>query len=572
MKENKYIFKTEQYNKKSSFTISDIIVFIFISILIYGGIKMAISSPEIIKGEEISLSPSRLPYYAFLSVMRMLAAYLLSIIFSLFYGYMAYKNRYAEKVLMPLLDVLQSIPILSFLPVTLLSFSVIFPEKISSELASIVLIFTGQAWNITFSWYQSLNTLPHELKEASSIFGFNWWLRFKTLELPFGTISLIWNSMMSWAGGWFFLMAAEMFSVGDRDFRLQGLGSYLQEGALQGDSRAILYGIITLILVIIILDQLVWRPLLSWSEKFKMSMTESENPPESWFYDILLDSQIIKRVKYSLSFFSEKLNNLLSSGGGGKISSDKSKKSVIIYIIVIIFLVFLLYGFYRTVQMLFSVPLDSFVFIFISAGATLLRVMAALIIALLWTVPLGVFIGTNKRASSYLQPVIQVIASIPATAVFPLIIIAVLNLPGGINIAAVLLMLMGTQWYLLFNIIAGASSIPQDLKYTAELLRLNTIEKWRTLILPSLFPYIITGAITAAGGAWNASIVAEYIEFDGKAYITTGIGALINKSTAEGNYPLLLASTLSMVITVVLINRIFWKPLYRLSEEKYRME
>jgi len=263
------LFKIEQPIRRA-FTWGDGLVLIGVAVLIYAGVRLALGAPAMVEGPVISLSPRALPRYALFSVARMAAAYALSMLFTLAYGYLAAYNRRAEQVLMPLLDVLQSVPILSFLPVVLLSFSAILPENVAAELASVVLIFTSQAWNLTFAWYQSLTTIPTELREASATFRFNGWLRFKTLELPFGAISLLWNSMMSWAGGWFFLMAAEIFTVGQRDFRLPGLGAYLQEAANQGDLPAILYGLGALILVIVALDQLLWRPLLAWADRFKL--------------------------------------------------------------------------------------------------------------------------------------------------------------------------------------------------------------------------------------------------------------------------------------------------------------
>jgi ABC-type nitrate/sulfonate/bicarbonate transport system permease component len=289
------IFRIEQPFGRG-FSVGDVVVLIGIAVLIYAGMRLALQAPETVAGPTISLSPRVLPYYALRSVGRMAAAYLLSLAFTLVYGRLAAYNRRAEQVLMPLLDVLQSVPILSFLPVVLLSLSAILPERAAAELASIVLIFTSQAWNMTFAWYQSLTTIPVELREASAIFRFNGWLRFKVLELPFAAISLIWNSMMSWAGGWFFLMAAEIFTVGQRDFRLPGLGAYLQEAANQGDTRAILWGIGTLVLVIVALDQLVWRPLLAWADRFKLETVEGENPPTSWFYDLLRSAHILERL------------------------------------------------------------------------------------------------------------------------------------------------------------------------------------------------------------------------------------------------------------------------------------
>ena len=555
-------------------TWADVIVLVAIGVVVYIGVELAGGAPAAISGPRISLAPSALPLYAALSTGRMAAAYALSLAFTLVYGYIAARNPRAERVMLPLLDVLQSVPILSFLPVVLLGLSAIMPEGIAIGLASIVLIFTSQVWNLTFAWYQSLTTIPNELREANSIFRFNAWFRLKTLELPFGAISLIWNSMMSWAGGWFFVMAAEIFTVGDRDFRLAGLGSYLQTAASKGDVYAITLGILTLVLVVVALDQLVWRPLLAWAERFKLEMVTGEMEPTSWFYDVLRSSLIVK-------WFSERvlrplgeridawsLQHLAPDSG----TSDKANRSWIGFTASAVLAVGLVYGVYRATGMLATVRPADWAEIGLGLGATLLRVSIALAIALAWTIPLGVALGTNPKLASWLQPVVQITASIPATAFFPVLLLIVIGLPGGLNIAAVLLMLMGTQWYLLFNVIAGASAVPQDLKYTALLLGLNRWQRWRTLILPALFPYVITGSITAGGGAWNASIVAEYAKFGGKTLYTTGIGSTIARATAEGAFPLLLASTMSMIVTVVLINRLFWRRLYRLAADRYRME
>jgi NitT/TauT family transport system permease protein len=568
------LFKTEQPFQRP-LSAGDVVVLAALAVLLYVGARLALAAPEVLQGPTISLAPVALPWYAFLSLGRMTAAYVLSILFSLLYGYLAAYNHRAEQVLMPLLDVLQSVPILSFLPVVLLSLSAILPQGIAAELAAIVLIFTSQAWNLTFTWYQSLTTIPKELREATATFRLNAWLRFRNLELPFAAIGLIWNSMMSWAGGWFFLMAAESFTVGQRDFRLPGLGSYLQEAARQGDVRAIAWGLIALVSVVILLDQLVWRPLLAWSERFKLEMVESENPTSSWFYSALrtarLSEWLTQKVWLPLrEGLDAWISRRLAAGEEG--ARARGSRPWGLYGVAFGGGLVLVYGTWRAVQMLGAVPWSGWGAIGLGVTATLLRVTAALVIALAWTLPVGVAIGTNPTLSAWLQPVVQIIASVPATALFPVVLLVLVGLPGGLSLAAVLLMLMGTQWYLLFNVIAGASAIPQDLKFTTSLMRLRAWQRWRTLILPALFPYIITGAITASGGAWNASIVAEYVEFGGQTLSTVGIGALIAQATATGNYPLLLASTLSMMLTVVLINRLVWRPLYRLASERFRME
>ena len=557
-----------------SFTWGDAIVILLMAVLLYGGARLAFDSPSIIQGPQISLDPSVLPWYTLLSVGRMLAAYILSLLFTLTYGRAAAYNRRAESILMPLLDVLQSVPILSFLPIVLLGLSAVLPQRVAAELAAVVLIFTSQAWNMTFGWYQSLTTIPKELREASSIFRLNTWLRFKRLELPFAMIGLIWNSVMSWAGGWFFLMASEIFTVGSKDFRLPGLGAYLQEAANQGDYRAIAFGLTALILTIVALDQFVWRPLLAWSDRFKVEMVENDEPPTSWFYDLIHTSSLFLWATALLGKINERIDHWLIQRAPMKadLNEDDAKLTWKLSAFYLLIGVLILYGGYNAAVMLISVPQTQWGQIGIGVLATFLRVNVSLIIALLWTIPVGVAIGTNRRVASILQPIVQVTAAVPATAIFPIILLFFINITGGLNIAAVFLMLMGTQWYLLFNVIAGASAIPQDLKYTSSLLQLSRWETWRTLILPALFPFIITGAITASGGAWNASIVAEFVHFGGKTLFATGIGSLISQATANGDYPLLLASTLSMIAAVVFVNRLFWRRLYKIAEEKYRME
>jgi NitT/TauT family transport system permease protein len=556
------------------FTWGDVLVLFLIATLLYFGVRLAFNAPQEIQGPEIVLAPRALPWYTLLSLGRMAAAYALSLLFTLFYGRAAAYNRRAERILMPLLDVLQSVPILSFLPVVLLSLSAILPQRLAVELASIVLIFTSQAWNMTFGWYQSLTTIPKELREASGIFRLNSWMRFKYLEIPFGMIGLIWNSMMSWAGGWFFVMASEMFTVGARDFRLPGLGAYLREASIEGDLRAVGWGLFALILTIILLDQFIWRPLLAWADRFKIEMVESEEPPTSWFYDLIYSSTVVESVGRFVSSLGERVDAWIVRHFPLK-EEAKTSETQFIWVDFLFYALLgigLIYGTLRAANLLFSVSIADWGRIGIGVLVTFLRVSAALLLALAWTIPLGVLIGTNRRAANVLQPIVQVTASVPATAIFPVFLMLVIHLTGGLNLAAIFLMLMGTQWYLLFNIIAGASAIPQDLKYTSALLGLKGWARWRTLILPALFPYIVTGGITASGGAWNASIVAEYIEFGGKTLFTTGIGALIAQATVKGDFSLLLASTLSMVLAVVLINRLFWRRLYQIAEEKYRLE
>jgi NitT/TauT family transport system permease protein len=564
--------------QKPAFTIGDGLILLGLFALLTAGARLAIQAPAVVTGPTISLSPWALPWYALLSTSRMAAAYVLSLLFSLSYGYSAVRNQLAGRVLLPLLDVLQSVPILSFLPVVLLSLSAVLPQKVAAELAAIVLIFTSQAWNMTFSFYQSLTTMPTELREAAAIFRLNPWLRFKTLDLPFAALGLIWNSMMSWAGGWFFLMAAEIFTVGSRDFRLPGLGAYLQTAANQGNVPAVLGGLATLILTIVLLDQFLWRPVLAWADKYKVEMVAGDEPPESWFFDLLSRSWLVDQFNLYISGpAGEWLDGWLrrrlafSADLPGETGETRHFSPLVIGIGTAIGLG-VLAGLAWLVLFLSALGPADWAQIGLGVLATFLRVTISLGIAMLWTIPVGVLIGTNRKVANILQPVVQVIASVPATALFPVILLALLSVQGGLNIAAVVLMLMGTQWYVLFNVIAGAAAIPQDLRYTTALLRLDRGDRWRTLILPALFPYLVTGGITASGGAWNASIVAEYVQFAGQTHATIGIGAVIAQATSAGNYPLLLAGTLALIISVVLINRFFWRWLYRIAEERFRME
>ncbi|HEY9076361.1 MAG TPA: ABC transporter permease subunit [Anaerolineaceae bacterium] len=569
------IFQTNIPARRKA-TIADAVVLLSLAVLLYAGLTLAGQfGTQPTPAGDISLAPSALPLYTVFSLARMLSAYLLSLLFTLFYGRMAAYNRRAEKVMLPLLDVLQSVPILSFLPVVLISLSAFVPQRIAAELASVILIFTSQAWNMTFAWYQSLTTIPKELREASAIFRLNTWMRFRMMELPFGAIPLIWNSIMSWAGGWFFLMAAEIFTVGQESFHLPGLGAYLQTAASAGDFTALGYGLGVIILVIVFMDQWVWRPLLAWADRFKVEMVESDHPPTSWFYDIWHNSRIAGWLVNSvftpfMEWFDHTIIHKYPAESQAEQAEVKGSGSDTLLLLVGGGL--LLYGAYYVGSSLVALPLNHWLEILGGILATTLRVFVSLIIAMLWTIPVGYAIGSNPKVAAWLQPVVQVVASLPATALFPVLVVGLASFYGGLNLSAVLLMLMGTQWYMLFNIIAGAAAIPQDLKYTSALLGVRGWERWRTLILPALFPFIITGAITATGGAWNASIVAEYAEFGGETLSVPGIGAVIAGATASGDYTLLLAATLSMILSVVLINRLLWRRLYRKAEEQYRME
>ncbi|HCI79116.1 MAG TPA: ABC transporter permease, partial [Ktedonobacter sp.] len=509
------------------------------------------------------------------------------------YGHVAATNRRAEAVMVPVLDILQSIPILSFLPVVILALVAAFPHSnVGLELASIILIFTSQAWNMTFSFYHSARTLPTDLKEFSSIARIRPWRRFLVLEVPTGMIGLIWNSMMSWAGGWFFLMASEQFTLagphGSLSFQLPGLGSYLQAAANAGNTPALLLGLLTLIVLIILLDFFFWRPLVAWADKFKVEMSSGADTPQSPVLDALRRSALIdmlnRRVFAPVGAFLAWILNRLQPLHDSSVAIDDSEmqkgqgvrqpltaKRIISWILFVLVALLILAGLLFMFRLLVQVSLATWGSLIIATLATWLRTLIALLIGVAWTLPVGVAIGLSPKWSRRLQPVVQVIASIPATALFPVLLLALVALPGGLSLAAVLLMLLGTQWYILFNVIAGAMAVPGDLREATTVYHVSGWRRWRTLILPAVFPYLVTGLLTASGGAWNASIVSEYVQFQNHTVSTVGLGASIAEAAASLNYPVLLAGTLLMAIVVVVINRVLWKRLYTLAERRYTL-
>ncbi len=524
----------------------------------------------------INLSLSFLPAYALQTLVRMLAAYGLSLLFSLSYAYVAYRSQTWSKVLIPLLDILQSIPVLSFLPAVVLALVGVFPgQRLGIELASILLIFTGMTWNMTFSFYQSLSSIPNELIEASQVYRLSAWQRFWTLELPSGVVGLVWNSVMSVAGGWFFLMQTESFTLSNRNFTLPGLGSFLKAAADKGDNVAILWGIIVLIGIITIIDYFIWRPMIAWAEKFKHETVEATQVPESRVLDFLRRSPTMRIIGDRLfTPISETFNRGFSTKHQ---SSDlhpyqASKWLNWLNWILIGFVGFIVIGgTLEAVLLLSKMPLSSWQQVAKGALFTSIRVLVVLILSLLITVPIGVTIGRSPKLAQFLQPIVQIAASVPATALFPILLLGLANVGGGLDIGAVILMTLGSMWYILFNVIAGAQAIPSELFEAARVYKLSSLERWRTLILPGIFPYLVTGIITAVGGAWNASIAGEYIKFQGKVLTATGLGSTITQASDVGDFSLLLASTIVMSLLVVTTNRLVWRPLYRLAQVKYQL-
>jgi NitT/TauT family transport system permease protein len=522
----------------------------------------------------ISRSPAALPAYAFYSLVRMAVAYVLSLVFAVGYGYIAANNRRVEMVMIAVLDILQSIPVLSFLPSVMLSMVALFPTRqLGVELGSIVLIFTGQVWNMAFSFYSSLKSIPRELREAALINRFSATQRFVELELPFGTIGLVWNSIVSVAGGWFFLMACEMFVLGNHDFRLPGLGSYLQTAASTGDTAGILWGLTAMIAVIVLIDQLVWRPAIAWSDKFKMEQVESASEVTSPILHLLRNSDVSRWIeKRAVEPLWERLTT--SPPRVAPVSAVRKKNGgrMVGAALLLALAVAVPYLLVKAALLLKGLPSAELLATLEAAAASFGRVAASLAIASLWAIPAGVAIGFNPRLSKVAQPLAQIAASVPATALFPVVLLGLVRLGGGLGVGSIILMLLGTQWYILFNVIAGAMAIPTELREAASVFRFTRWQRWRTLILPGIFPYLVTGLVTASGGAWNASIVAEYFHFQGKTMSTLGLGAQISAATDSGNSQLLLVSTIVMAMLVVCVNRLVWRPLYRLAGSRYRLD
>jgi NitT/TauT family transport system permease protein len=558
----------------------DSTVFLFVLAGIYGvyAIGHTWLGPVPVQAE-ISQSPRARPLYALYSVVRIGVAYALSLAFALAYGYLAARSKRAEIVLVPLLDILQSIPVLSFLPGVMLAMVALFPHsQLGIELGSIILIFTGQVWNIAFSFYSSLKGIPRELREAAIIYRFGRWQRFVELDLPYSTIGLVWNSMMSVAGGWFFLMACEMFVLGNRDFRLPGLGSFLQTAASHGNRRAILWGLAAMVTVIVLLDQLIWRPVIAWADKFKFEQVESARAVTHNLLSLLGRASFVIRlyrlaVRPVIDWITVNIAvRARRAAESFTVPKRQSTRRSLLIVLAVVILLGVGFAVFHAVRELSELSRADYFSLLRSAGFTLLRVNAALLLGALWTVPVGVAIGFSPRLARIAQPLAQIAASIPATALFPVILLFLIKFRGGLELAAMLVMLLGTQWYILFNVIAGAMAIPTDLKEASSIFRFGSWDRWRYLILPGIFPYLVTGMVTASGNAWNASIIAEYFHFQGRIVSTIGLGSAISSASDAGRFDILLASTLIMASIVVFINRMLWRRLYRLASTRFKLE
>jgi len=505
----------------------------------------------------------------------MFAALGLSLIFTFIYATAAARLRRAEKVLIPLLDILQSVPILGFLSVTITGFIALFPgSELGLECASIFAIFTSQAWNMTFSFYHSLVSQPRELDEASRLLRLSRWQRFWRLDLPSGMIPLVWNGMMSFGGGWFFLTASEALSVNNHHFALPGIGAYVAAASDGGELNKVLLAVVVMIVMVVGVNVLFWRPLTAWAERFRVEESEAAEAPRSLTLDVLRRSNIPRTIGRPLGLLIYPIDRAMAVFGMAEhpLRTSPVRRRVGDWVFGAVMGVLIGYGTYRAVEYIATtVGLGEVGHALLLGLVTFGRVVVLLVVATLLWVPVGVWIGLNPRVSRLAQPVVQVLASFPANFLFPLVTVALLATGVSLNIGGILLMSLGAQWYILFNVIAGASAIPNDLREAAANLRLPRMLWWRKLILPAIFPSYVTGGITAAGGAWNASIVAEIVSYHGTTLTATGLGAYIRNATEAGDGGRILVGVIVMSVYVVAMNRLFWRRLYAISERRFSL-
>ncbi|MDB5783536.1 ABC transporter permease [Caballeronia mineralivorans] len=539
--------------------------------------------------QAVSLDPANLPEYALRTTLRMLAAMVASLVFTLIYGTLAAKSRRASMVLVPILDILQSVPVLGYISFTVTFFLALFPGRVfGAELAAIFAIFTSQAWNMTFSFYQSLRTVPRDLDEVSRGFHLTNWQRFWKLEVPFSMPGLIWNMMMSMSGGWFFVVASEAIVVGNRTIVLPGIGAYLATAIGERNLGAIGWVILAMTVVILAYDQLMFRPLVAWADKFRMENTSSGNVPESWLLDLIRRTRLIHQLLVPAGWMIGKMARvpltLPSLQGrlpkfqiGGALASARSRSrnpsrigDIVWAIIVLALTVFVVWK--VTVFVSTGVTWSEVGHVFWLGLITLFRVAVLIALASVIWVPIGVLIGLRPALASKIQPLAQFLAAFPANLLFPVFVVVIVKFNLNPDIWLSPLIVLGTQWYILFNVIAGATSYPNDYREAATNFQIKGWQWWRQAILPGIFPYYVTGAITASGGAWNASIVAEAVSWGNTKIVAHGLGAYIAESTANGDYPKIILGIAVMSLFVTLFNRLLWRPLFAYAEARLRLD
>jgi len=531
---------------------------------------------------QIDLRLAALPRYTLYSLSRGVTALVISYLFALAYGWTAAKSRAAERLLLPLLDILQSIPVLGFLPGLVLGLMALFPARnMGLELAAILMIFTAQAWNLAFSFYNSLRALPQPLRDACKVAGWPPGRTFRQLEVPAAAQGLVWNGMLSMAGGWFFLMVNEAFRLGDHDYRLPGIGSFMSVALDQGNGQAMALAIAAMVIMIVCVDQLLWRPLVVWVEKFRLDES-SDGEPElsSWVLDLLRRARLPRRAAVlqrrayrSARRAARPLERPFRSVGPIILRGPRLALPMARWIGAAIAMAAVaaaaVFGAWRLVGLLGQLGWREWGQLLSSAALTFARVMAAVFVSTAWALPAGVLIGRSPRIARALQPVIQVVASFPAPMLFPLVILLFERMGIGLGLGAVALMVLAGQWYILFNVISAVAAIPQQLKDATVAFRLPRWTRWRKLYLPAAAPALVMGWVTAAGGAWNGSIVAEYIEAGGRLRTTRGLGSLISEATAHANFALLAGGIALMSVLVVGWNRIVWRSLMEWARTRF---
>ena len=544
-------------------------------LIVYGGEQTALplSALDI---TPVSLDPANLPVYALRTTMRMLLAIVCSIIFTFIYAALAAKSRRAEMVLIPLLDILQSVPILGFLTFTVVFFLNLFPGRVfGAELACVFAIFTSQAWNMTFSMYQSMRNVPKDLEEASQSFHLGGWQRFWRLDVPFAMPGLIWNTMMSMSGGWFFVVASEAITVGDTTVTLPGIGSYVALAIKEQNLPAIGYAILAMFLVILAYDQLLFRPVVAWADKFRFEQTASASVPTSWVLDLFRRTRALRATTYPFAALNKVISNLhiaLPSQLKMATRAKAQPSRVVDAVWLATIIAGTGYATWRIYTYLSATLSPSDVFSAVGYGfITLARVIVLIALATLIWVPVGVWIGLRPKLAERIQPLAQFLAAFPANLAFPVFVVIIVRYGLNANVWLSPLMILGTQWYILFNVIAGASAFPTDLREAAGSFHLKGWRWWIKVILPGIFPYYVTGAITASGGSWNASIVAEVASWGDTHLTATGLGAYIAAATEAGDFPRVVLGIAIMCILVTLFNRLLWRPLYAFGERRLRL-
>lgn len=559
--------------KKDFWTpLSRIITFFLLVVLIYYLYKERLHFPLV--KPYIPLVYKHIPVYTLWSLMRMFAAYILSLLFSYIYAYFAATSRRLEGIMLGILDILQSVPVLGFFPAVVYLFvNLLHGSRLGVELAAIILIFTSQAWNITFSVYESIKTIPEEIDEATRLLGVSGLRRFFQLIVPSSIPRVVYNSMLSWSAGWYFLIACEIIAIGPLNYKLPGLGSLLSAAIEEGNTALALACIATLAGVIFLLYFLLWQPLSIWGEKFRY---EAESGAVSFSLTYRFWRWVRRTFLVSLLFsLLTSLLNLLMRIRIRKREFPPAFSHFLSLGFYTIFLFLIFFGFVVGIISLFSslasLEWSLFARIPLAVVASGGKVVAAYLLSLLWTLPVGVFLASHPSREKVFLPFFQMLASIPATAFFPFMVRYIVSITGNTTLSAILLILTGAQWYLLFNIIAGVKAIPQEIRQITTLLGLRGWRYWRKVLIPAIFPPLVTGSITAWGGAWNALIVAEWVAYKGKTFTSFGIGYLLDYAVyKEGNLPLIIASLVAMSLTIIAVNKYFWRPMYNLAAERFR--